>query len=108
MNAADVIAMCEKNLKALTEHWSKVGMDDGDYIPIARVLVDAAGAALLALDGAKPDVERSKAKLQAFARGLYVSECVEAEPEIDERAECEVESKEIVDHVFLHGEYPDD
>jgi hypothetical protein len=98
-------------LKNLFRFYEERGLDDAEYIPVVRVIIDGIAQAMTSAGLDKKDVKTAEKTLRAFNRDLYVDGWVNnareesGEREFDMEAEA-AEGNYYFDYVYKHGEHP--
>jgi hypothetical protein len=108
LSASQVIRFQQKSLDALAAHYVEKCMDDSEYIQLVRVLVSAAVAILL--EDGEPDavIGPVESTLREYARGFFVSRCIQQHDEISNPADYQEETEALFDYIYQNGQYPDE
>ena len=92
-------------------HYNEVGLDDAEYIPVVRVIIEGLGKALTEAGVGKKDVKAAEETLKEFNRGLYLKGWLKnagedlREREFDLEEETE-EGTYCFDCIYKHGRHP--
>ena len=86
-------------------------MDDEDYIPVVKVIINGMQESMLSSGIAEKDVESLKNRLIEFTRELYKERWLEhaREDEDSENLDLDGESESATfyfDYIYEHGEHP--
>jgi hypothetical protein len=98
-------------LSNLFRFYEERGLDDAEYIPIVRVIIEGIAQAMTLTGSHKKDVKAVEKTFRAFNRGLYVDGWANnareesGEKEFDMEGEGE-EGNYYFDYVYKHGEHP--
>jgi hypothetical protein len=98
-------------LSNLFRFYKKRGLDDAEYVPVVRVIIEGIEKALTSAGLDKKDVKTAEKTLRAFSRDLYVKEWLKhareglGERKLDMEAEA-AEGNYYFDYVYKHGEHP--
>lgn len=98
-------------LSNLFRFYKKEGLDDAEYIPVVRVIIEGISKAMASAGLDKKVLKAAEKTLQSFNRDLYVEEWLKhAEEESGERElDMEAEATKGVyyfDYIYKHGEHP--
>jgi len=94
----------------LSEHNEQYSMDDAEYIPLIKRIIEAIDSYVGNSSNSTSDSAKLKQKLLAHAKGLYIETCLlhaEENGEDISPEECKDESEEFFDYIYKHEEYPD-
>jgi hypothetical protein len=92
-------------------HYDKVGLDDAEYIPVVRVIIEGIGKALAEAGVDKKDVKAAEETLKKFNLDLYLNGWLKnaredlGESEFDLEDETE-EGTCNFDFIYRHGKHP--
>jgi len=92
-------------------HYNKVGLDDAEYIPVIRVIIEGIAKALAETGVDKKDVKAVEKTLQRFNLDLYLKRWLKnareelGKSEFDMEEETEAGSY-YFDYIYKHGEHP--
>jgi len=92
-------------------HYSKVGLDDAEYVPVVRVIIEGIGKALAEAGAGKKDVKAAEETLKKFNRDLYLKGWLKnaredlGKNEVDLEEETE-EGTDYFDYIYKHGDHP--
>ena len=95
----------------LFRFYEERGLDDAEYIPVVKVIIEGIAKAPTSAGLDKKDIKAAEKKLRAFNRDLYVDGWVNnareesGEKELDMAAET-AEGSYYFDYVYKHGEHP--
>jgi hypothetical protein len=98
-------------LSDLFRFYEERGLDDAEYIPVVKVIIEGIAKAPTSAGMGKKDVKAMEKTLRAFNRDLYVDGWLknareksgEKEPDMDAEA---AEGSYYFDYVYKHGEHP--
>jgi len=105
------IAIGKAVLSDLFRFYEEKGLDDAEYIPIVRVIIEGMAKAMTSVGLDKKDVKATEKTLRTFNRDLYVDGWVNnareesGEREFDMEGEA-AEGNYYFDYVYKHGEHP--
>ena len=98
-------------LSDLYRHYNKVGLDDAEYIPVIRVIIEGITKAMTEAGMNKKEAKAVEKTLQGFNRDLYLNgwlrnakeELGESEFDMEEESE---EGTFYFDYIYKHGRHP--
>ena len=97
-------------LKHLHNYNEDVFLDDTEYIPLIKIIIEAINDYISLYDISKSENEALKIKLLTHATDLYVEVCqINAKENGEDISAKQVkdESLELFNYIYEHGEYPD-
>jgi hypothetical protein len=98
-------------LSNLFRFYRKRKLDDAEYVPVAKVIIEGITEAMTEAGFAKKDVKRAEKDLRVFNRDLYVDLWLKhakedlGEKDVDIDAEIE-DATYYFDYIYKHGEHP--
>jgi hypothetical protein len=98
-------------LSDLYRHYNKVELDDAEYIPVVRVIIEGIAKALTEAGVGKKDVKAAEETLKKSNRDLYLEGWLKnagedlGESEVDLEEETE-EGTYCFDYIYKHGKHP--
>ena len=98
-------------LKNFFDYYREQTLDDEDYIPVVKVIINGMQESMLSSGIAEKDVESLKNRLIEFTRELYKERWLEhaREDEDSENLDLDGESESATfyfDYIYEHGEHP--
>lgn len=91
-------------------HYNKVGLDDAEYIPVIRVIIEGIAKAMTEAGVDKKEVKAAEKTLQRFNLDLYLKGWLKnAKEELGDEFEMEEETEAgayYFDYIYKHGEHP--
>jgi hypothetical protein len=98
-------------LSDLYRHYNKVGLDDAEYIPVIRVIIEGIGKALTETGVDKKDVKAAEKALQKFNLDLYLKGWLKNAKDELGKSEFDLEEEKeagtyYFDYIYKHGEHP--
>jgi hypothetical protein len=98
-------------LQEYFDYYGKQGLDDAEYIPIIKVIVEGISKSMTSTGSGKKDARDLKKILLEFNRDLYTKEWLKhaVEDEGEDQVDLEEETKEAryyFDYIYKHGEHP--
>jgi hypothetical protein len=92
-------------------HYNKVGLDDAEYIPVIRVIIEGIAKAMTESGLDKKEVKATEKTLRKFNLDLYLKgwlknakeELGKSEFDVEEETE---EGSYYFDYIYKHGEHP--
>ncbi|MGD9161019.1 MAG: hypothetical protein PVG39_21555 [Desulfobacteraceae bacterium] len=97
-------------IKQLHDYYEEITMDDTEYIPLIKKVIEAINNHISLYDISKSENEALKETLLTCAKDLYVEVCqINAKENGEDLSAKQVkeESLEVFDYIYEHGEYPD-
>jgi len=107
----DYIKIGETILKKYFDHNCKNSLDDAEYIPIVKVIIQGIEESMLSANEDKKEIRKVKNKLKDFNRKLYTDLWMkharedEDEDDIDEEKEIN-SARYYFDYIYKHEEHP--
>jgi hypothetical protein len=98
-------------LSDLYRHYNKVELDDAEYIPVVRVIIEGIAKALTEAGVGKKEVKAAEETLKKSNRDLYLEGWLKnagedlGESEVDLEEETE-EGTYCFDYIYKHGKHP--
>jgi hypothetical protein len=98
-------------LSDLYRHYNKVELDDAEYIPVVRVIIEGIAKALTEAGVGKKEVKAAEETLKKSNRDLYLEGWLKnagedlGESEVDLEEETEVGTY-CFDYIYKHGKHP--
>jgi hypothetical protein len=95
----------------LYRHYNKVELDDAEYIPVVRVIIEGIAKALTEAGVGKKEVKAAEETLKKSNRDLYLEGWLKnagedlGESEVDLEEETE-EGTYCFDYIYKHGKHP--
>jgi len=105
------ISIGKSVLSNLYRHYNKAGLDDAEYIPVIRVIIEGIAKAMAEAGVDKKDIKVVEKTLQKFNLDLYLKGWLKnakeelGESEFDREEETE-EGTYYFDYIYKHGEHP--
>ena len=98
-------------LSDLYRHYNKVGLDDAEYIPVIRVIIEGITKAMAEAGVDKKDVKAVEKTLQKLNVDLYLKGWLKNAKEELGKSEFDVEEETeegtyYFDYIYKHGEHP--
>jgi len=97
-------------LSNLYRHYNKVGLDDAEYIPVVRVIIEGIAKAMTEAGVDKKEVKAAEETLKKFNRDLYLKGWLKnAKEELESEFDLEEETEAgtyYFDYIYKHGEHP--
>jgi hypothetical protein len=98
-------------LSEFYRHYNKVGLDDAEYIPVIRVIIEGIGKAMIEGGVDKKDIKAVEKALQRFNLDLYLKGWLKNAKEELGKSEFELEEETeagtyYFDYIYKHGEHP--
>ena len=98
-------------LSNLYRHYNKVGLDDAEYIPVIRVIIEGIAKAMAEAGVDKKDVKAVEKTLQRFNLDLYLKGWLKNAKEELGKSEFDMEEETeagtyYFDYIYKHGEHP--
>mmetsp|Transcript_18293 Transcript_18293/g.8513 ORF Transcript_18293/g.8513 Transcript_18293/m.8513 type:complete len:118 (+) Transcript_18293:37-390(+) len=96
-------------IKRLHQHSEVNLLDDADYIPILKRIIEAIGVHISQSDKSKSGIDGLTGTLIGYARDLYVELCqIHAEENNEDISleEIKEESEEYFDYIYEHEDHP--
>jgi hypothetical protein len=98
-------------LSNLYRHYNKVGLDDAEYIPVIRVIIEGIAKAMAETGVDKKDVKAVEKALQRFNLDLYLKGWLKNAKEELGKSEFDLEEETeagtyYFDYIYKHGEHP--
>ena len=98
-------------LKNFYDYYCEQELDDAEYIPVVKVIINGIQESMLSLDVAEEEIESLKNRLIEFNRELYkdlwIGHAKEDEDSEDIDLDSESESASYYfDYIYEHGEHP--
>jgi len=98
-------------LSGLYRHYNKLGLDDAEYIPVIRVIIEGIAKAMTEAGLDKKGAKVAEKTLQRFNLDLYLKgwlknakeELGKSEFDLDEETEA---GTYYFDYIYKHGEHP--
>lgn len=91
-------------------HYNKVELDDAEYIPVIRVIIEGIAKAMTEAGVDKKEVKAAEKTLQRFNLDLYLKGWLKnAKEELGDEFEMEEETEAgtyYFDYIYKHGEHP--
>lgn len=97
-------------IKQLHTHNEENSLDDSEYIPVIKRIVEAINSRMQRNGISKSENETLKVSLIKYAMGLYVDLCQKHSIENDENLSLEQvkeESEEFFKYIYKHEDYPE-
>jgi hypothetical protein len=98
-------------LSDLFRFYEDRGLDDAEYIPVVRVIIECIAKAMTSAGMDKKEVKAAEKTLRAFNRDLYVDGWLtnarekSGEKELEMDAEAE-NGHYYFDYIYKHGDHP--
>lgn len=96
-------------IKRLHKYNEEYSIDDAEYIPLIKRIIEAIGSYLIQSDKSMSEIENLTGSLVAYAKKLYVESCqIHAEESGEDIPQEQVkdESEEYFDYIYEHEEHP--
>jgi ATP-dependent Lon protease len=98
-------------LSDLYRHYNKVGLDDAEYIPIIRVIIEGITKAMAEAALDKKEAKAAEKTLKKFNLDLYLNGWLKNAKEELGKSEFDVEEEReqgtyYFDYIYKHGEHP--
>ena len=98
-------------LSNLYRHYNKVGLDDAEYIPVIRVIIEGIAKAMAETGVDKKDVKAVEKTLQRFNLDLYLKRWLKNAREELGKSEFGMQEETgagtyYFDYIYKHGEHP--
>lgn len=96
-------------IKGLHKHNEEYSMDDAEYIPLIKRIVEAIGTFINQSEKSMSEIENLTGSLIAYAKKLYVESCqIHAQEGGEDLSPEQVkdESEEYFDYIYEHEEHP--
>jgi hypothetical protein len=92
-------------------HYNKVGLDDAEYIPVIRVIIEGIAKAMTEAEVGKKEVKAVEKTLQKFNLDLYLKGWLKNAREELGKSEFDVEEETETGsyyfyYIYKHGEHP--
>ena len=92
-------------------HYNKVGLDDAEYIPVIRVIIEGIAKAMTEAGLNKKEAKAVEKTLQKFNRDLYLKGWLKNAKEELGKSEFDLEEETeagtyYFDYIYKHGEHP--
>ena len=92
-------------------HYNKVGLDDAEYIPVIRVIIEGIAKAMTEAEVGKKEVKAVEKTLQKFNLDLYLKGWLKNAREELGKSEFDVEEETEAGsyyfyYIYKHGEHP--
>ena len=94
-------------IKTLHFHSDRVSLDDAEYIPIIKKIINAIANQLNSSDFSKNEISEIKKTLKQYARDLYAKAWIKNKLEEETVDEAREIGKEYFDYVYRHGRHPE-
>jgi hypothetical protein len=92
-------------LDKLHEHYESVNMDDLEYIPVLKIVIEDAESTIQ--QDAPDEAKKLRDALYHHARELYLVSWLNHGEEGEDKAQARQEGIEYFDYVYEHEEYPE-
>jgi len=105
------ISIGKKVLSNLYHHYNKAGLDDAEYIPIIRVIIEGIVNAMAEAGADKKDARAIEKTLKKFNLDLYLKGWLKNAKEELGKSEFDMEEETeagtyYFDYIYKHGEHP--
>jgi len=105
------IAIGKSILSDFYRHYNKVGLDDAEYIPVIRVIIEGIAKVMTEAGVNKKDVKAVEKTLQEFNRDLYLKGWLKNAKEELGKSEFDMEEETEAGtyyfyYIYKHGEHP--
>jgi hypothetical protein len=92
-------------------HYNKVGLDDAEYIPVVRVVIEGIAKAMAEAGVDKKDVKAVEKTIQRFNLDLYLKGWLRNAKEELGKSEFDMEEETdagtyYFEYIYKHGEHP--
>ena len=96
-------------IKRLHQHNEENSLDDTEYIPLIKRIIEAIGVYMSQSDKSKLEIDSLTSTLIGYAKGLYVELCqIHAEEDNEDISleQVKEESEEYFDYIYEHEDHP--
>jgi hypothetical protein len=98
-------------LSSLYRHYNKVGLDDAEYVPVIRVIIEGIGKAMIEAGLDKKEAKVAEKTLRKFNLDLYLEGWLKNAKEELGKSEFDLEEETeagtyYFGYIYKHGEHP--
>jgi hypothetical protein len=94
-------------IKKLHYHADKVSLDDSEYIPIVKKIINGIASQLKNSHFSKSEVVTMRKTLKQYAKDLYVKAWIKNSLEEETVDEAREMGKEYFEYVYKYGKHPE-